>query len=113
MAIFCVLRPGTYFWDKEGLVFLARNKFLRLSEGTQYSASIDDIFVSIEYVQQKYIFSNNTTVCVPYVKPLPQNSENKPRGLYFSRALFEGLIFGRRANIYGGKFTFQNRLGKP
>ena len=49
--IFCVLRPGTYFWDKDGLVFLARNKFLRLSEGTQYLASIDDIFVSIEYVQ--------------------------------------------------------------
>ena len=23
------------------------------------------------------------------------NSENKPRGLYFSKALFEGLIFGR------------------
>ena len=22
------------------------------------------------------------------------NSENKPRGLYFSKALFEGLIFG-------------------
>ena len=26
---------------------------------------------------------------------IPQNSENKPRGFYFSRALFEGLIFGR------------------
>ena len=25
---------------------------------------------------------------------LLQNSENKPRGLYFSKALFEGLIFG-------------------
>ena len=25
---------------------------------------------------------------------LPQNSENKPRGLYFSKALFEGLFFG-------------------
>ena len=25
---------------------------------------------------------------------IPQNSENKPRGLYFSNALFEGLIFG-------------------
>ena len=24
---------------------------------------------------------------------LPQNSDNKPRGLYFSKALFEGLIF--------------------
>ena len=27
-------------------------------------------------------------------KQIPQNSENKPRGLYFSKALFEGLIFG-------------------
>ena len=25
---------------------------------------------------------------------IPQNSKNKPRGLYFSKALFEGLIFG-------------------
>ena len=25
---------------------------------------------------------------------LPSNSENKRRGLYFSKALFEGLIFG-------------------
>ena len=25
---------------------------------------------------------------------LPQNSEIKPRGLYFSKALFEGIIFG-------------------
>ena len=28
---------------------------------------------------------------------IPENSENKPRGLYFSKVLFEGLIFG----IYG------------
>ena len=25
---------------------------------------------------------------------IPYNSENKPRGLYFTKALFEGLIFG-------------------
>ena len=25
---------------------------------------------------------------------IPQNSKNKPQGLYFSKALFEGLIFG-------------------
>ena len=30
----------------------------------------------------------------------------KPRALYFSKALFEGFIFG-------GKFAFQNRLGWP
>ena len=35
---------------------------------------------------------------------IPQNSENKRRGLYFSKALFEGLI-------YGGNLAFQNRLG--
>ena len=33
--------------------------------------NINNIFVFIEYLQQNYIvlFSNNTTVCVPYVKP--------------------------------------------
>ena len=25
---------------------------------------------------------------------IPSDSENKPRGLYFSKALFEGVIFG-------------------
>ena len=30
------------------------------------------IFVFIEYVQWKCIFSNNTTVCVSYVKPVKQ-----------------------------------------
>ena len=28
---------------------------------------------------------------------VPQNSENKPRGLCFSKALFEGLMFGGAA----------------
>ena len=28
------------------------------------------------------------------VNTVAQNSENKPWGLYFSKALFEGLIFG-------------------
>ena len=37
---------------------------------------------------------------------LPQNSDNKYRGLYFSKVLFEGLI-------YGGKFAFQNRSCSP
>ena len=30
----------------------------------------------------------------PYIRGVPKNSENKPGGLYFSKALFEGLIFG-------------------
>ena len=29
-----------------------------------------------------------------YTSRYRKNSENKPRGLYFSKALFEGLIFG-------------------
>ena len=31
---------------------------------------IDNIFVFVNYVQWKYIFPNNTTVWVPYVKPV-------------------------------------------
>ena len=54
---------------------------------------------------------------------LPQNSENKHQGLYFSKTFFEVLIFGgsyiRREIcfsksvrlILGGKFASQNRLG--
>ena len=38
---------------------------------------------------------------------IPQNSENKPRGLSFSKALFEGLIFGR-AYIQRGLSTEGN-----
>ena len=39
------------------------------------------------------------------------NSENEPPGLYFSKALFEGLIFGGAIKVYEGKFAFQKRLG--
>ena len=46
---------------------------------------------------------------------IPKNSKNKPQGLYFSKALFEGLIFGgayiRRGLCMEGKFVFQDRLG--
>ena len=54
---------------------------------------------------------------------LPQNSENKHQGLYFSKAFFEVLIFGGSyigreicvsksgRLIHGGKFASQNRLG--
>ena len=42
---------------------------------------------------------------------LPLNSENKPQGLYFSKALFEGLIFGgayiRRGLSMEGNFCFK------
>ena len=33
-----------------------------------------------------------TLIIVMLIIRLPKNSENKPRGLYFSKALFEGLI---------------------
>ena len=42
---------------------------------------------------------------------VPQNCENKPRGLYFSKAPFEGLIFGgayiRRGLCTGGNLRFE------
>ena len=39
-------------------------------------------------------FSCDLEVTNEYTLQLPQNSENKPQGLYFSKALFEGVIFG-------------------
>ena len=41
-------------------LFLLGINFFRFSESTQYSVSNIDIM----YMQWKYIFSNNTTVCV-------------------------------------------------
>ena len=44
------------------------------------------------------------------------NFKSKPRGLHFSKALFEGIIWRglySEGLIYGGKFAFQNRLGLP
>ena len=41
-----------------------------------------------------------------YAVSIPSNSENKPRGLYFSKGLLEGLIFGGaylRREIYVSK----------
>ena len=49
----------------------------------------------------KVIFRNINT------NSIPQNSENKPQGLYFSKALFEGLISGG-AYIRRGLFTEGN-----
>ena len=44
-----------------------------------------------------------------------ENAKNiKPRGLYFSNALFEGLIIGAVytwRGLCGGKFALLNRLG--
>ena len=46
-------------------------------------------------------------------KEIRKNSENKPQGLYFSKALFEGFIYGEKLRfkidwaslIVGRKFT--------
>ena len=46
-----------------------------------------------------------------YTSSYRKNSENKPRGLYFSKALFEGLIFGgayiRRGLSMEGNLRFK------
>ena len=42
----------------------------------------------------KYLLSNSDRYIYIYIYIYIYNSENKPRGLYFSKALFEGLIFG-------------------
>ena len=39
-----------------------------------------------------------------YTSRYRKNSENKPGGLYFSKALFEGLIL--RGSYQGGKSAF-------
>ena len=45
---------------------------------------------------------------------IPENSEKKPRSLYFSKGLFGGLFLKGlylEGLIFRGKFAFQNRLG--
>ena len=47
---------------------------------------------------------------LPCFSKIPYNPENKLRGLYFSKALFEGLIYGG-AYIRLILYAFQNWLG--
>ena len=58
---FCVLRE--LIWQTgfscSKLIFAIFRKYA--------APRIDNIFVFIKYVQQKYIFSNNTTVSVPHI----------------------------------------------
>ena len=58
---------GTNFCVQDKVVFLAGNKFLRFSGNTQYPALIKVSFL-LSTCRKKYIFLNNATVCVPYVK---------------------------------------------
>ena len=62
LAIFCVLRE-LIFAIRTDCLFLLGINFLRFSESP--GQIIDNSFV-FEYVQRKYITSNNTTMCVPY-----------------------------------------------
>jgi len=54
-------------------------------------------------------------IAATLIRLIPYNSKNKPWGLYFSKDLFEGFIFGRglylERLIIGGKILFQNWLG--
>ena len=58
---FCVLRELTWQtgFSCSKLIFAIFRKYA--------APRIDNIFVFIKYVQQKYIFSNNTTVSVPHI----------------------------------------------
>ena len=42
-------------------------------------------------------------MCMNRVRQIPSNSENKARGLYFSKALFEGLFL--EGPIFGGAYV--------
>ena len=63
LAIFCVLWE-LVFAIRTDCLFLLGIIFLRFSESPRQI--VDNSFVLNEYVQRKYIISNNTTMCVPY-----------------------------------------------
>ena len=55
--------PGFAF---RSLRFVSQSYFTVTQKQTACSLGIVNIFVFIKHMQQKYTFSNNTTVCVPY-----------------------------------------------
>ena len=65
LAIFCVLRK---------LIFVIRTDWLSCWELTFaiFRKSLIIVSFFIEYVEWNYIFSNNTMVCISYVKPVEQ-----------------------------------------
>ena len=75
---------------------------------------------SFKLLNINYAILSEETVPNPGLKVTAGQNQHefqiKPGGFYFSKVLFEGLIFGGAYNyseglIYGGKFGFQNRLG--
>ena len=62
------------------------------------------VYIGVNHVISAY----NITVTLD---DIPKNSENKPQGLYFSKALFEGLVFGgafiRRDLTSEGNLSFK------
>lgn len=61
------------------------------------------------YVNCNYFWLIIWLICRFIWLMCPWNSESKPRRLYFSKALFEGLTL--EGLKYGGKFALQNQLG--
>ena len=68
LAIFFYF-AGTNSGDQDRLAFLAHWELIFAISRKSQTNIIDKIFDFIEYVQWKYILSNNTTVYVPHVKP--------------------------------------------
>ena len=64
----------------------------------------------IDSMHKMCMYTTNQKQNLPCLT-FPYNSENKPRRLYFSRALFEGLIFGgayiRRGLSTEGNLSFK------
>ena len=69
MAIFCVLQEQ-FFAIRTA--YFSCWAFLRFSESPRQI--IFYIFIFIEWVSIQYLFSNNATIYVPYVKPVIQIS---------------------------------------
>ena len=84
--------------DAVFLLFLVCSAYLEILCRGSLSHHVK--FKSFMFMHKVFVWMVSTRT----FRLIPLNFENKPRGLYFSKALFEGLM-------YGGKFAFKNRLG--
>ena len=70
--------------------------------------SICDYARNVQYfLQEKFV----CLITVIIKRNVPQNSENKPRGLYFSKALLDGLTFG--GGYIRGEICVSKPIGLP